>query len=207
MDHKTSSEDAELVVKVSEGDRKAFLKLYDRYARRVYGLALRMLGERGIAEEVSQETFLKLWSRAASFNPTRGSLKNWLLVITRRTAIDRIRFESRRPPLVDIENKAVWMDMVDPESSSEEARWQSLHFALLDLPSEQKQVIELAFYHGMSHRQIADHLRAPLGTVKTRIRLGMEKLRRSWLGSEDLRSERSTQSQSGVAKDRKRYTS
>lgn len=167
---------------VAERDRAAFLQLYDRYASRVYGLALRMLGDVMTAEEVSQDAFVRLWTRASTFNPRRGRLASWLLTITRRLALDRFRLEARRPAIDESASLSEhWYARIDPQSETEEARWSSLRFALMDLPDEQRAAIELAYYYGMSHRQIADELDIPLGTAKTRIRLGMQKLREAWL--------------------------
>jgi RNA polymerase sigma-70 factor (ECF subfamily) len=182
------NEDTDLILKVAGGDQEAFLKLYDRYSSKVYALALRMMGESMTAEEVTQDAFLKLWSRAASFNPDRGAFLTWMLTITRRTALDRIRFENRRPKLVDSENveHETWHEIPDVESTSDEARWRSLRFAVMDLPIDQRYVIELAYFHGLSQSQIAEHISIPLGTVKTRMRLGMEKIRRVWLGGDPL---------------------
>lgn len=176
------STDAELAQRVASGDRQAFLALYDRYAARVYGLVLRMLGERMSAEEVTQDTFMKLWTRADTYSSRKGALPAWLMTIARRTALDRIRLENRRPEFGSSVNpEDAWQMLPDPQSSTSEARWRSLHFALMELPEAQRKVIELAYYHGMSQRQIAEYLGVPLGTVKTRLRLGMEKLRQSWV--------------------------
>lgn len=175
-------DDTELMQRVARRDQQAFLALYDRYAPRVYALALRMLGERMAAEEVTQDTFLKLWTRADTYSPQKGVLLAWLLTVARRTALDRIRLENRRPDFGNPHDpEDTWRTLADPASETDEARWRDLRFALLDLPDEQRQVIELAYYHGMSQRQIAEYLAVPLGTVKTRLRLGMDKLRRAWL--------------------------
>jgi len=176
--------DSELALRVAAGDRAAFLALYDRYAGRVYGLCLRMLQEPAAAEEVSQETFLKLWARAGQFDPRHGALVSWLLTIARRSALDRIRREARRPQLQAADSDDRLSRIPDPSSESEEARWGSLRLALQEIPGEQRSAIELAYYHGMSHRDIAEFLDIPLGTVKTRIRLGMKRLRRLWLQPE-----------------------
>ena len=176
-----TADDASLMRNVAGGDRKAFLALYDRYAARVHGLALRVLGDPMTAEEVTQDAFVRLWIRAETFNPDRGRLSSWLLTITRRIAIDRIRLEGRRPSIWDPTDPEKFVEnFPDPASQSEESRWGTLRFALDSLPTEQRSVIELSFYHGMSHSQIADYQSTPLGTVKTRLRLGMEKLRREW---------------------------
>lgn len=174
--------DEDLVVQVARGYRQAFIALYDRHASRVFALAMRMLGEQMAAEEVTQDAFLKLWTRADTYSPHKGSLVAWLLTITRRTALDHLRLEKRRP---DFENpkdpQEAWHLLPDVHSSTQESRWRSLYFAVQDLPEEQRQVIELAYYQGLSHRQIAEYLDIPLGTTKTRMRLGMEKLRQGWI--------------------------
>lgn len=174
--------DAELTKRVAEGDRGAFLALYDRYSAQVYGLALRVIGDPMTAEEVTQDAFLRLWTRAETYNPERGRLSSWLLTITRRLAIDQFRVEGRRPLTWNPSNPENALEKIpDPASESEESRWATLRFALDNLPAEQRSVIELSFYHGMSHSQIAEYQSTPLGTVKTRVRLGMEKLRREWV--------------------------
>ena len=185
------ADDVELVQQVAQGDRLAFLSLYDRYAPRVFGLAMRILGETMAAQEATQDAFVKLWTRAASFNPDRGSLPAWLLTITRRTALDRLRLDRRRPRLAEPEEDEAWSEIADGRQDPEETRWRALHFAVLELPKEQRQVIELAFYQGLSHSQIAQTMGIPLGTVKTRLRLGMDKLRQSWLTEDESRTWRS----------------
>ncbi len=133
------------------------------------------------AEEVTQDAFLRLWTRARTFNADRGQVLSWLLAITRRLALDRFRLDSRVPPPLETENPGLDLDgLADESSRTDESRWRSLRFALADLPAEQRLSIELAFYHGLSQREIAEHLKIPLGTVKTRLRLGMQKLRRAW---------------------------
>jgi RNA polymerase sigma-70 factor (ECF subfamily) len=186
VDGSLQFQDAEDMRKIAQGDRTAFLTLYDRYSARVYALSLKILRDGAPAEEVTQETFLKLWTRARTFAPGRGSLAAWLLTIARRTALDRLRLEARRPIETEIaEAEADGPELLAPGSDTEEARWQALRFALADLPIDQRRVIELAYYHGLSHREISDELSLPLGTVKTRMRLGMDRLRRSWLESND----------------------
>lgn len=182
MSHNFPQDDASLVQLIAQGNREAFAEIYDRHASRVYGLIVHILGETMAAEEVTQDTFLKLWTRAGSYSPTKGRLLPWLLTIARRTALDRVRLENRRPEFGSpIDPEDAWRSTPDPDSQSEEARWRSLYFSLHNLPEEQRRVIELAYYHGMSQRQIGEYLETPLGTVKTRLRLGMEKLRQVWL--------------------------
>lgn len=177
----------DLVARVADGDRNAFRQLYDLYADQVYGLVRYVTRHEQTAEEVTQETFIKLWRKAGSFRSGRGKFSTWLLTIAKRTAIDRLRREDRRPEIAEaVDVEADWRPVLsNPGGDSEEARWRSLYFALQDLPEEQKQAVSLAYYQDMSHSQIAEFLGIPLGTAKTRIRLGMQKLRDAWLNSED----------------------
>ena len=176
-----NTDDSDLVARVAIGDERAFMALYDRHASHVYALALRILGDSMLAEEATQDTFLKLWSRARQYLAARGSLVVWLLTITRRTALDRLRLEARRPQLSDgTDPDDVWQDIPDAATFTDENRWRSVHFAVQSLPEDQRQVIELAYYHGLSQSEIAETLGWPLGTVKTRLRAGVEHLRRLW---------------------------
>ena len=171
----------QLVKRVAQGDEHAFLIVYDCYVGRVHALTLRILGDSMLAEEATQDTFLKLWSRAHLYLAERGSLLLWLLTIARRTALDRLRLEGRRPTLSDWEDpEDAWQTIPDGDSLSEEHRWHSMHFALQALSPEQRQLIELAYYQGLSQSEIAEVLSWPLGTVKTRLRAAMELLRQEW---------------------------
>lgn len=183
-----------LVAQVAAGDRRAFAELYDRFSEQVFGLVRYVTRHEPTAEDVTQETFLKLWQKADSYRPGRGKFSTWLLTIAKRTAIDRLRKQDRRPDVAEaIDVEADWRPALsNPGSGGDEARWRSLYFALHDIPDEQRQAIALAYYQGMSHSQIASYLGIPLGTVKTRIRLGMQKLRRAWLDSEGDASESGT---------------
>jgi RNA polymerase sigma-70 factor (ECF subfamily) len=174
--------DEELVTRTAQRDEDAFLALYDQYSPRVYGLALRMVRDIQMAEEITQDVFLKLWTRSRSYLAMRGAFAPWLLTITRNTALDRLRLENRRPSVADEHDpEETWEFIASEEMPQDEARWRSLYFAVLELPKEQRQAIELAYYHGMSHGEIAAHLGWPVGTVKTRIRIGMDQLRQQWL--------------------------
>lgn len=195
-------EDLQLVRRVALRDRRAFFELYDRHARRVYGLARRMTGEAMAAEEVAQEAFLRLWLRAETYREGRGSFPAWLLTITRRIALDRIRSQGRRPDLAGASDpESVWEAIADPRSQTTEARWGSLRFALADLPAEQRIVLEMAFYHGLTHSEIQHVLGVPLGTVKTRLRLAVQKLRRAIGPESDQASRRSDPAHGGVEGD------
>ena len=174
-------DDAELVAKVAHGDEKAFLTLYDRYASRVHAVTLRVLRDPMLAEEATQDTFVKLWSRAHLYLAERGSFLLWLLTIARRTALDHVRLEARRPMLSDSNDpEDMWQTIPDGNTLSEESRWRALYFAVQTLSTEHRQVIELAYYQGLSQSEIAETLGWPLGTVKTRLRGAMEQLRREW---------------------------
>lgn len=177
----TNLTDTELVARIANGDEHAFLALYDRHAARVHGLTLRILGDTMLAEEATQDTFLKVWSRAHLFLNERGSLLLWLMTIARRTALDRLRLEARRPMLSDSNDPDdLWQIIPDMDTLPEEARWRSLHFAVQSLQPEYRQVIELAYYQGLSQSEIAEVLGWPLGTVKTRVRAAMVQLREKW---------------------------
>lgn len=178
----SDEDDLVLVQRVAHGEQQAFLALYDRHAARVHGLTLHILGDPMLAEEATQDTFMKLWSRARLYLSDRGSFVVWLLTIARRTALDRLRMESRRPLLSDSNDpEDVWPVLRDPSQDPEEARWRSLYFAVRALPHDQQVVVELAYYQGLSQSEIADELGWPLGTVKTRLRAAMQALRQQWL--------------------------
>jgi RNA polymerase sigma-70 factor (ECF subfamily) len=180
-------DDIQLVKQVAQGDERAFLIIYDCYVGRVHGLTLRILGDRMLAEEATQDTFLKLWSRAHLYLAERGSLLIWLLTIARRTALDRLRLEGRRPTLSDSNDPTDILQAIpNGDSLLEENRWRSMYFAVQALPSEQRQVIELAYYQGLTQSEIAEVLGWPVGTVKSRLRAAMEHLRQEW--AQDKRS-------------------
>jgi len=178
----TSPEELDLIRRVIKSDQGAFFALYDRYASRVHALTLRILSDPMLAEEATQDTFLKVWTRARQYKPSRGEFITWLLTIARRTALDRLRLESRRPVLSTAQDPdETWKYIPNGNSLSEEARWRSMYFAVQSLPEEQRQVIELAYYKGLSQSEIAEVLDWPLGTVKTRVRTAMQSLRETWL--------------------------
>jgi RNA polymerase sigma-70 factor (ECF subfamily) len=178
----TNPNDLELAAHIAQGDEHAFIMLYDRYSARVYALTLRILGDTMLAEEATQDTFLKLWSRARLYLHERGSLLLWLLTIARRTALDRLRLEARRPMLSDANDPDDdWQVIPDLNTVQEESRWRSLYFAVQSLKPDLRKVIELAYYQGLSQSEIADVLGWPLGTVKTRLRAAVQYLRAEWI--------------------------
>lgn len=174
-------EDIQIMGRVASGDREAFSVLFERHAPLVLGVLTRMLRRRDEAEEVLQEAFLQAWDRADTYNPQRATPRGWLLLISRSRAIDRIRSRtsrSRREEAVSTED--AWKTEVEPVGTAgleASERAETLRGALGVLPDEQRRCIELAFFQGLSHSQIAAALDQPLGTVKSRILLGMRKLR------------------------------
>lgn len=174
----------ELLQRIQQGDEEALLVLHRRYAGLVYSVAYRVLNEQMAAEEVTQDTFLRLWHRADTFDPARGEFVPWLVTIARRQAIDTLRRQQRDPlrdPLLLDDNPDAWENALPADDTQSTARHLLLDAAAA-LPDEQRQTIEMAYFWDMSHSQIAARLGLPLGTVKTRLRLGMEKLRAAWLG-------------------------
>lgn len=174
----------ELLQRIQQGDEEALVALHARYAGLVYSVALRVLNDAMAAEEVTQDAFMRLWHRAETFDPARGAFVPWLLTITRRLAIDTQRRQKRDPlstPILMDDNPEAWENVL-PVDERETADRRLLLEAVAALPEEQRQPIALAYFYGMSHSQIAEHLSLPLGTVKTRLRLGMTKLRAAWLG-------------------------
>ena len=177
----TRLDDAALIARVADGDAGAFEALYDRYRSQAFGLALRLTRRPGTAEEVTQDAFLALWRKAARFDPGRGSLSSWLLTFVRHRAIDALRSGARRERSVQLEAAAERLEA--PARTHEEValREESLAARRLvkELPGDQREVIELAYFGGLSQGEIAAEVGIPLGTVKGRSRLALEKLRRS----------------------------
>lgn len=169
-----------LIMRVAAGDQLAMTSLYDTSSRVLYGLLLRILNEHTLAEEVLLDVYMQVWRQAASYDEVRGSPMAWMLTIARSRAIDRLRSGRqellRRDTFEGLEENA--RSEIDVEETAEIAEVQGrVRDALETLPAEQKEVIELAYYGGLSHSEIALHLEQPLGTVKTRIRSAMMKLR------------------------------
>jgi RNA polymerase sigma-70 factor (ECF subfamily) len=165
--------DGELISRVGSGDRNAFEVLYRRYARPVFGLALRRLGDRGRAEDAVQETFASVWRAAGSYRPERGPGAPWLYAVARNAIVDNGRAR-REPPVEGVEEKAG--DETPAERA--EAGWIAwrVHRSLAELPENERVVIELAYWRGRSQSEIAELLGIPLGTVKTRTRTGLARL-------------------------------
>jgi RNA polymerase sigma-70 factor, ECF subfamily len=174
--------DAELIRRVALGDAGALETLYGRYARVVYSFSVRIVRDGALAEEILQEVFVRTWLQADRFKTSRGNFASWLLSITHNLAIDEVRKRQRRPQRSDsVDISDVLFGLVDDATSVEEAvearaLREKMSGAMDTLPEAQRVTIELAFFSGYSQREIALHLDEPLGTVKTRIRLGLKKL-------------------------------
>lgn len=169
--------DADLLGRVQQGDEQAMTALFDRYSRIVYSVALRVLRDPASAEDVMQEIFLQIWRTPAKFIATRGSLGGWLSVVTRNRSIDRLR---RRRPTEQVEE----MQLASPGNLANEAErnimMEKARVVILQLPTEQRKTLELAFFEGLTHSEIAEKTGDPLGTVKTRIRSALLTLRKAF---------------------------
>lgn len=176
-------DDAQLVRHIASGQEPAVEALYDRYHRLVFSVALAVVGERALAEEVTLDVFVHVWRGAKTYDPTRAKVSTWLVAIARHHAIDVLRWHSAR-----VDSKSILLedmtlqddpDLPDPEEQAQlSMERRHVQGALAELPADQRQALFLAFFKGFSHQQIAELLEQPLGTVKTRIRLAMRKLRK-----------------------------
>jgi RNA polymerase sigma-70 factor (ECF subfamily) len=165
--------DGDLIVRTGNGDERAFEELYRRYARSVFGLALRRLGDRGRAEDAVQETFAAVWRSASTYRPERGRGAPWLYAVARNAIVDRAR--ARTEPAAEAPDEPS-TDAGPPErAESEWVSWR-VHRALEVLPKNERDVIELAYWGGLSQSEVATFLGIPLGTVKTRTRAGLARL-------------------------------
>ncbi len=171
--------DAELLALVKDGDAEAFELIYERHVGVAFGLAARICGSRGVAEDVVQEAFLSVWRGRDRYEPSRGEVRSWVLGIVHHRAIDRIRrsgvHERRRADAEGIEEVLEAPDRTEVEIQQREQA-DEVRTALQTLPDEQRRVIELAYFDGLTHTEIASRLGAPLGTIKGRMRLGLLKL-------------------------------
>jgi RNA polymerase sigma-70 factor (ECF subfamily) len=166
-----------LLARLSAGDESAMSALYGRYSGIVYGVALRVLGSTAAAEDVLQEVFLQLWRNPQAFDPDRGKLAPWLAVIARNRAIDLLR---KRPMEEDIDELPISTGVNLEDEASERVTINKVRGVLTQLPAEQRKALEMAYFEGMTHTEIAAKMGEPLGTVKTRIRYGLLALRRAF---------------------------
>jgi RNA polymerase sigma-70 factor, ECF subfamily len=173
--------DEELMPLVGRQDPDAFEVLYDRHGAAAYALSYRIVGDRAAAEEVTQEAFISVWRSGARFDAARGSVRSWLLSIVRNRAIDFLRSRAGKAPKLTFDDDSVLEQRPAQERTEAEALEREtaaeLRGALGKLPGEQSKVIELAYFGGFSHSEIAQVLELPMGTVKGRMRLGLEKIR------------------------------
>jgi RNA polymerase sigma-70 factor (ECF subfamily) len=173
--------DEELMPLIGEKRPDAFEVFYDRHGGVAYSLAYRIVGERGAAEDVVQEAFISIWRSGARYDAARGSVRTWMLGIVRNRAIDFLRSKAGRAPKLDFDDDSILehrpaAELTDSEALRRETA-QEVRGALDELPGEQAKVIQLAYFGGFSHSEIAGMLGVPLGTVKGRMRLGLEKIR------------------------------
>jgi RNA polymerase sigma-70 factor, ECF subfamily len=173
--------DEDLMTLVERRDADAFAVLYDRHGGAAYSLAYRIVGDAAVAEDVVQEAFLSVWRSGARFDPARGSVRSWTLGIVRNRSIDSLRRMAGAAPKLDLDDEAAIeaepaAELTDSEAIRRETA-RSVRGALRELPDEQSEVIGLAYFGGFTHSEIAKMLGMPLGTVKGRMRLGLEKIR------------------------------
>jgi RNA polymerase sigma-70 factor (ECF subfamily) len=174
-------DDETIVALIAQAQADALSELYDRYSRLVFSLAVGSVGNRSTAEEITQDVFLRVWQRAGQYRPDRGRVSTWLTSIARNRSIDQLRRRGSRPE----QHSVTWAEIAPGTEPSLEGPAQAadlimerhqIRIAVNGLPVEQKKVLALAYFQGLTQNQIADLLDLPLGTVKTRIRLGIQKL-------------------------------
>jgi len=173
--------EAQLLARIAAGDEAAFAALYDRFSRGLFSLVVKLLRDEKEAEDVLQEGFAHIWRRASTYDPSRSSAFTWSVMILRNKAIDRLRVRQRQQRTVDrvTEEFAHHVDGVESTAMEVDSRDEGtrVRSALQQIPGEQKAAVELAFFGGLTHEQIAEKLGEPLGTIKARIRRGLLKLR------------------------------
>ena len=173
----SAQDDAALLLGVQRGDDRAMASLFDRYSKVVYSVALRVLRDPASAEDVLQEIFMQIWRNPDSFIATRGSLGGWLAVVSRNRSIDALR---RRRPTEQVDD----MQLASPYNLGDEAERNSMmeqaRRVIHHLPTEQRKTLEMAFFDGLTHSEIAEMTGDPLGTVKTRIRSALSTLRKAF---------------------------
>jgi RNA polymerase sigma-70 factor (ECF subfamily) len=179
-------DDAALIVLIARSNSGALSLLYDRYGRMVFSVAYHVVGDSETAEEITQDVFVRVWEGAVSYRPELAKVSSWMISITRYRAIDELRRRSVRPE----KNQVPWLEetedgipLMDGAESVAETNLQlhSVRNAIAALPSDQRKVLSMAFFNGYSHSEISERLGEPLGTVKSRIRLAMQKLRQVFI--------------------------
>jgi RNA polymerase sigma-70 factor, ECF subfamily len=173
----TAMDDGTLLERVRQGDQNAMAEIFDRYGRAVYSVALRILKDSGHAEDVMQDIFFQVWRNSDSFVQGRGSLGAWLVVVARNRSIDVLR---RRKPTDSVDDVVLASSSNLASEAEHNALIEKVEKVLQDLPAEQQRSMQLAFFEGLSHSEIAERTGDPLGTVKTRIRLALITLRKAF---------------------------
>jgi RNA polymerase sigma-70 factor (ECF subfamily) len=171
-------DDAESLTRIGRRDENAMEDIFRRYSGPVYSVALRVLHDTGQAEDVLQEVFLQLWRNPTAFDQDRGSLGAWLMVVARNRAIDLVR---RRKPSDSVDDVVLASSINVADEAERNVMMEKVHRALAELPSEQRKSLELAYFEGLSHTEIASRTGDPLGTVKTRIRQALITLRKAFV--------------------------
>ena len=182
-----SSDDIELMQRIARREQLALSDLYQRYGSLIYSLALRVLQNTDLAEEITQDVILEVWHQPQRWDSTKGRLPSWLLTVTRYKSIDRLRKEKRQLDTNSVDLEDVHY-VADSTWQADDPIWQDgqlLRSLMKQLPADQSQAIELAFFQGLTHAQISEVLKLPLGTVKTRVRLGLRKLKSLWLAAQE----------------------
>ncbi|MDP9339015.1 MAG: sigma-70 family RNA polymerase sigma factor [Acidobacteriota bacterium] len=180
MDKSGASSDAALVHLLLQNDVSAFEKLYDKYSRVVYSLVLRIVQQSGPAEEVMQDVFLQVWRNSAQYDANRGPFFPWLITLARNRALDSLRLKSERQRRLENQTDELYSVVVAPQYEKEldeKRRAERIRSLVGGLKPEQKRAIELAYFQGLSHSEIAAELKEPLGTVKSWIRNGLMRLK------------------------------
>jgi len=173
----SDASDASLLARVLSGDERAMASLYDRYSRVVYSVALRVLRDPAASEDVLQEVFMQIWRNPSSFTAARGSLGGWLSIVARNRSIDTLR---RKRPTVDVDDVALASAFNLADDAERNLLTQRARAVMVQLPREQRKTLEMAFFDGLTHSEIAEMTGDPLGTVKTRIRSALLTLRKAF---------------------------
>lgn len=178
-------DDFELMQKIRQRDQSALVQLHERYHNIVYNMAMQVLKNASRAEEVTQDVFFQIWRWPEKWDADKGRFVSWLLTVSRYTAIDQLRRENRQPPLaphsLDHLAELLTKDSAVEDSGLDNGRL--LRALLKDLPAEQRELILLVYFRGMTHTEAAEQLKLPVGTVKSRLRLGLQKLKDAWIAA------------------------
>jgi RNA polymerase sigma-70 factor (ECF subfamily) len=176
------NKDAELIQRIKDRDQAALVELYECHRYLVYNMAMQVLRDPASAEEITQDVFFQVWRWPERWDADRGRFTSWILTVTRYTAIDHLRRENRQPPRTphSLEHLAELLGRAPSFDNARSDNGRALRQLVKTLPAEQRDLIIMAFFQGLSHSEMAERLGLPLGTVKSRIRLGLQKLKDAW---------------------------